>query len=584
VSGVTTAAVDAAIRRLSRDRLVAFVAALWRARGFEVTPEDADGALVVSRDGCRRRLVVRPAGDHSTLRYRLERLVTAVARTGSATREDPNAPRSADVPGSRIVVTDDGTDGRTESRPYSPRADRQFDETDLRRVLLYGIDRERARRLAADHLDVDLSAGVSRRPARSSPIEREGPTPRATPIHEPTRRKEARTDRGRSSRSRPALAVAVVVLVAAVAGAVGAGLEPATVAGVVESQTTGRASAPATPTVSTAVGASGAGQANESATQSTGRAETTGTATASPAPEGPSLFGPPDDTDGDGVVVVASVGDDVSGPVAASLATDPRRVDSRPVQRFPPGVDATGVTNATELAAAHRRSAAREPRALRFSARGVPPATLAGPNAPVAAPTRNASRDAALGRWASVTGRTVASNATAYQVQLAATWVPQTRSQEVSFDYEAYAAGTVERRRVAVGSGVAWVRYNRSPVPTGGAASDWTPVGWTGGWVEYAFDGNNVTVTPALTPAGDRRYLLTTEWVGIAPGVGAYRFGAWAVVAPDGLVSQFTVAREVGDPATVVRTRHFQFEPPGAGPTPPTWLSRTDAGNASAEG
>jgi hypothetical protein len=550
VAGVTTDRLDAAIDRLPRAELLAFVAALERARGATVTTLGPD-RLRVDRAGRERVVRVVASGGPGRVRWIVRRTLGDPLRDRLATaaeRDTGSQAAAGDVDVDVLVVT--GAVGGRPARPldrdaHGGRTPVRRDVVDLRERLLYAIDRDQATRVAATHLDVDLTAGVDDDRGRAGDAP---PAGRAT-----IGRKSLRSP----GRVGPTLVAVVVVCAVATGAAVGPLQTPASL--------TPDAPGPG----DRSAGPTGTEQGTDAPDRGGDAASADGSGLG--ASGGRNGTPPPAPPPGDSTLSV--LGDEAGGVGRVEAA------DRTPAQ-YPPGVTAAGVVDPTALAAAHHRALRRGAHAVTFEGRGIAPATVAGPGAPTGAPTGNAS-----GRWASAAGRIVAHNASAYRTSVVATWVPRRRTGQVSLDYEAYAVDGVEYRREKVGRGIGWVRYgNRSLSPSPTDETDpWSPTGWTAEWVEAGLAGTDLTVTPAQTDDGRVHLLLEGSRAERAPWIGTYTVQVEAVVTPTGAVRRFAVTRRVDDDDPVV-TRRFRVVDAPTGRTIPDWrtVPRDPWGGATA--
>jgi hypothetical protein len=541
VTGVPTDRLDAAIDRLPRAELVAFVAALERARGATVA-RVAPGRLRVDRGGHERVLRVLAGGASGRTRRIVGRSLGGAVRTRVPTVErhdDDRVERGTDPPSdcdprADVVVAtgvlEVGRRGRTPDRDSDPEPGPgtppiRRGTRDLRNRLLYAIDRDEAARLAVTHLDVDLTAGVDDargRAGRTSSVDRAVPG-------------------GVAVRSPWLVGLALVVGAVVLAAATGAAIGPL---------------ADVTTDARTAPGA-GDGQPDRASTEPGGPDRGADGTPTDGSTAGPGTDGKRTPPAGDSTLTVLHEVPDRTGRSGAGATPT----------RYPPGVTEAGAVDPAELAAAHRRAVRGGTHTVTFEGRGVPPATVAGPGAPAGAPTGNAS-----GRWASAAGRVVAHNASAYRTSVAATWVPRRRAGQVSLDYEAFAAAGVEYRRETVGRGIGWVRYgNRTLSPSStNRTARWTPTGWTAEWVDAGLSGTDLTVTPVATDGGRPRLLLAGTRTERAPWIGVYTVRVEAVVSPAGVVRRFAVSRRIGDDDPVV-TRRFRVTDAPTDPTVPDW-------------
>jgi len=131
------AAFRARLRALDREELAAFVAALWAARGREV--ERRGPTVLVRRPGGDRRLLVDPAVDADSP-------ADPDDRTGGDSASDVG--RAGDVEAAGDV-----------DRVVAPGADRTdaLGDDDLWELLLYAVERDRARSLLGEFLGADLA-------------------------------------------------------------------------------------------------------------------------------------------------------------------------------------------------------------------------------------------------------------------------------------------------------------------------------------------------------------------------------------------------------------------------------------------
>lgn len=178
------AAFAEALQSLPRETFEAFVADLWRARGWDV---DRDGRhLRIDREGppAERRClrVVHDPAETDLDRVAVDVLVT----------RRPERPTTGPVTGTEVL-----------SGP------------DLYEVLRYGLDRDAADRLVADHLEREFGAFVPDEPATSAT----GSGPDGSPGGGPNGSGEGTPSRIAGIGTEPAIAaVALLVLIAAVAG------------------------------------------------------------------------------------------------------------------------------------------------------------------------------------------------------------------------------------------------------------------------------------------------------------------------------------------------------------------------------
>jgi hypothetical protein len=135
---ISAAEFERALGQLDRQRLTAFVAALYDARGFESTVED--GLVRVERSGTVEVLAVVSAG---------RSLSTFVPDFAVPSTSAPEIPSRADG----VVVTDSGI---SDSEIAHTEATQYVTPRELHRVLLYGIDRDDAVALSRRYLSQPL--------------------------------------------------------------------------------------------------------------------------------------------------------------------------------------------------------------------------------------------------------------------------------------------------------------------------------------------------------------------------------------------------------------------------------------------
>jgi len=137
---LSAGALSRRLRALSGGERLAFLAAVWRARGYETRVDRGEGVVHASRDG--EALRVAPVG-------RLAGLV------GGPPAADVYVGLAASDRLRRLAAARD-------AQLYAP--------DDLRDLLLYGLDREHADRLARDHLGGPLTVPARPAPDRRTPV------------------------------------------------------------------------------------------------------------------------------------------------------------------------------------------------------------------------------------------------------------------------------------------------------------------------------------------------------------------------------------------------------------------------------
>ena len=174
-----------ALQGCPREAFVGFVADVWRARGW-----------AVDRDGSHLTLVRE--GPPAEVRH------VTVARD----------PAGADLEARRVDLVVTSRLGHPSPEPMG--GPEILSATDLYEVLRYGLDRETADRLVADHLEVEFGAFV---PGEGVPVAASGADRDEPPADVPPRSAGRTRTPATGSGSGPAIAaVALLVLVAAVAG------------------------------------------------------------------------------------------------------------------------------------------------------------------------------------------------------------------------------------------------------------------------------------------------------------------------------------------------------------------------------
>jgi hypothetical protein len=297
VQRVPVRTVGRAWRRLDEETRLSFLSALWAARGFETRV--TDGRVSAARDG--RVAVIVPSADPG-----------------------PGDARAADA---LVTVRPDGRSASpgARGRPHRAGEPRHLTARDLRRLLLYAVDRGDGERLAREYLDLSLTVPDGWRGGGEGRLRRAA-------------------DRARRAAT-PAAVAAVVLVLAGVAGAVVVGGD-ASIAG---------------PSLRGAGGLDGGDAGPKRADGGTGPTDPTSTRGAGSA----GASGPNGTAGGGGP-------SEAVGALGATGGSDRG-----------PGLDPARPVSAERLAAAHAEAVAGETYGLRVWATGLP-ATAVADATPVA--------------------------------------------------------------------------------------------------------------------------------------------------------------------------------------------------------
>jgi hypothetical protein len=467
-------------RRLDDETRLSFLAALWAARGFETRV--ADGRVSADRDGQVDRVVPSAAIGRGTTTPG-DVLVT-VRRGGDAARPDDG--RGADPTG--------------EVRHLTAR--------DLRRVLLYAVDRPDGERLAREYLAVPLTV------------------PDGTSVEGNGRLRRA-VDRATRAAT-PATVAAVVLILAGLAGAVVVGGD-ASIAGASlggsEQAADGDAAQQRTP------GGDGDGGGSD------------GMGSMAPSPPEPAANGNTG-TGGSNGGGGEGASSDAVGALGATDGSEPG-----------PGLVPGRPISADRLAAAHARAVAGETYGLRVWGTELPATAVA--DAPPVAGWAERDRPVESALWVFV------ENGTTYRGYLEASLAGGGGPATAGLRYETYAdGGTVWHRR---STGNDW-RVWRDPTPVPGADGRDRYARLAAGFVERYLSTTAVVVRErdpdsnldpddgaVATASTDRTSREATGYRVVARGepraldvvMPSYR--AEATVRADGLVTRLEVEYYVRD-------------------------------------
>jgi hypothetical protein len=494
VQRVPAAEFARAWRGLDGESRLAFLAAVWRARGF--TARVVDGEVLADRQGTdgTRRARIRPVPDgRRGLLGTLGRPVTGGTPVVAVAAD----PASGSEPADR-------TDGGATARPRSDGApvdgaERRLDAADLRDLLLYGLDRPDGERLARDHLDLSLTV------------------PDDGGVDEPAADEWDR---------RPGLVATLVVAVvigAALAGGGGGFGFGAWVDGVaggddgVGTQPDGGTDGgDESLTEADGSGGGGAGSSRDGdpAAGTPGALNPPGT----PPPAGPVTGG---GTDGEGPPDPATYGRSAG---------------------YPPGIGAGGVANLTALTAANEAALANGSFRLQVTAEGYAPATLVS-GAPVRGPAGDYRGD---GRWGNVSASVEVTNGTRAVERVTGQWFAAPDNEPIPIEYVGYAARGREWRQTTVvyaggedrvtETGVERVSAVRTPAES--------VAGMMAGWLRPYRSGLAAANVTRAADGSVRVTLTRTDRTTTVPRV----YGVFLRVAPDGRLERgsVTVVREPG--------------------------------------
>lgn len=347
-------AVADALGRLDDRELLRLVAATWEARGY-ATGVDA-GVVVAERDGETERIAVAPAGRFDALLATLGPLGTVLERVGPG-RVDP-VDDAGRIAGADAVVTPapsrvrrllaDRRDGRhggnTAGRSggngtgrHAGRPVRVVGPTELRDLLLYGIERETGREIAADHLDLDLTVDAPSAPP--APRGRSGDGPPAGGAADGL--VAGLRERAAGSPVDGRVTAAAVLLAVALVAAAALGASPAALDGGVVDEETGAA-----------VGDGALGDGDDGSGAAAGGDRAGGG-------DRPGVW-----------TAIPSAAEERAGGNDRRTAEP---LSSGAISEYLPGLDTNGVSSADRLAQSHGAAVAGRSYALRIRSYGVTP-------------------------------------------------------------------------------------------------------------------------------------------------------------------------------------------------------------------
>jgi hypothetical protein len=377
---------------------LSFLAAVWRARGFETRV--VDGEVRADPDGTDGTSSVRIRPVSGVRRWPLGAIGWAVGE------ETPVAIVESADSGAPATDRTDGT-ATSQPRPGPARDDTpegRLDAAAVRDLLLYGLDREDGERLAREYLDLSLTV------------------PEDAGVDHPGTDEWDRT---------PGLAATVVVAIvigAALAGGVGGFGFGTGVDGGGGDDEAGTGT-----TVGTGTDRAGGDGATVAGGPDGGGADASGGDDA--AAGTPGALNPPGTPPPSGAAAVGRSDGDEPNPATYGRSAG-----------YPPGIGPGGVVNLTALTAANEAALANGSFRLRVTATGYPPAGLVS-GAPVRGPAGDYRGD---GRWGNVSASVEVTNGTRAVERTTGQWFAAPDNEPIPIEYVGYAARGREWRQTTV--------------------------------------------------------------------------------------------------------------------------------------